>query len=556
MVYYRTMTRIVVFCLLFVFLILPFSACAPAPEKPPPLPPPPSPPTLPIVTPDTTPPETIIIDAPSGKVDYRTIKFNWTGSDDRTSVADLVYSCYLQGCDSSYTEFGSLTAKTYTNLPDGNYTFYVRAKDASGNIDPTPASISFTIAATPSVEPPKRTPGTMALLIAPGSEVSRIAIGNDSNTIYALDAKNARLFKSIYSGYGWKDISKNIAGAATWNELAIAPDNSDLLAVVTDSRTEVYTSQDGGATFFATGLAAKLKTGERVRCLTLSPAYDSSKRDLIVGTSTGSAGGRVWIMPLVPFGTGWKDVSTGASGWLPTTPAIKGADVFAVKCSPNFGGDRTILAIVASGSPPDTDDTYLYMGIRDFTANTVIWNSLAGYPVEICQPGEDTPGTPLTYADLALPFDYSSAMPTLSQVYACWSDNPRGVAISGNNNDDVYRIDGNRCCRLYSGRDVICSLAYYGTIGRGKLMAGAMMSQIVDSPATQVYFTSSAHSSRPTWQSSLKSPTGKYEAMVAWAPDGKTAYCGTSGGSSYDQSAFSRSLNDGLTWNQIGLIDT
>ena len=37
--------------------------------------------------------------------------------------------------------------KTYSALNDGSYTLYVRAKDPAGNVDPTPASRSFTVQA-------------------------------------------------------------------------------------------------------------------------------------------------------------------------------------------------------------------------------------------------------------------------------------------------------------------------------------------------------------------------------------------------------------------------
>ena len=51
--------------------------------------------------------------------------------------------------------------------------------------------------------------------------------------------------------------------------------------------------------------------------------------------------------------------------------------------------------------------------------------------------------------------------------------------------------------------------------------------------------------------------SGERAEVVAWSPDGRAAYCGTSsaGISSHDQSAFSVSTNDSFTWNQTGLID-
>jgi hypothetical protein len=243
-------------------------------------------------------------------------------------------------------------------------------------------------------------------------------------------------------------------------------------------------------------------------------------------------------------------------------PAILGTDVFAIEYSPAFAGDKTILAIVSTGpAPADTDDTYLYIGVRGAGGITTWNNNVSpGYPVEICQSGADTPGSPLTYADLTLPADYNGADISLRHVYASWSDNPPGAAIAGNPNDDVYRLDDVSCHRLYVGgygEFVISSLAYYGTSYIGKLLAGAMMGD----PAqlnVQVYFTSSPQFGLPTWNPSLKPPTGLNEAQVAWSPDGTVAYCGTSaiGSAGYDQSAFSLSTDDGVSWNQTGLIDT
>ena len=502
---------------------------------------------------DTTPPETALISAPSATIDYNKISFLWTGSDDRTATAKLVYSYKLEGYDAGYSPFTSDTSKTYTNLPDRSYVFYVRVQDAAGNIDPTPATSRFVIATAPAD----------GLLILRNSEVNRIAVGADGKSIYTLDSVNARLYKSSHGGYGWIDISAGITGAGTWDELVVAPDTPEIVAVVTNSRTEIYLSTDGGGTFFPLGLAARLAAGELLRCIAISPGYGESARELAVGTSTGNGGGRVWVFT-IPF-SGWMDVSSGAAGWLPTVPAIAGTDVFAIKYSPAFAADRVILAIVSSSRPPDTDDTYLYIGKR-ISAGIMTWNGdvVPGYPVEICQAGEDTPGSPLTYADLALPSDYLGSDTAFRRVYACWSDNLRGIAVAGNSNDDVYRVDNIVCNRLHvvsgSTERVISSLAYYGSSDEGKLLAGAMMGAGIAStvPSVPVYFTSDPQSTFPTWKPSLKPPTGPHEAQVAWSPDGSVAYCGTStiGGASLDQSAFSQSTTDGLGWNQIGLIDT
>jgi hypothetical protein len=532
-------TILLIICL--ILLTLANIHCLTQPITPPPTSQPPKPSPQ-----DTTTPETIITSAPEETIDYNEVTFEWTGSDDTTPTASLTYSHYLEGYDTDYSPFTTDTTKAYTDLPDGTYTFHVKSRDESGNIDPTPASVKFTIAATPTEEKPEvMTPAVSTLLIVPGSDVNRVAIAYD-NTVYALDSPHAKLYKSDDGGVGWTDISSGIGASAPWTELAVAPDDPKIVAVVTNAGAEVYLSINGGANFAATGLSSKLGGGEQVKCLAISSGY--GRRDISVGTSTGNGNGRVLVNTMTDFPSGWQDMSTGATGW-------SSADIFALEYSTGFDADGTLLAIAATAPP--TDDTYLYIGIRDLGGNTTTWNSFAGYPVEICQSGQDTPGTPLTYADLALPADYSGSLPSHRHVYACWSDNPPGTATAGNPNDDVYRLDDTVCYRLLV-RDIICSLAHYGMFSRGKLLAGAAIASATSiSQGPQSYCTFNPQATCPTWQSSQKPPTGPGQARVAWSPDGKAAYCGTSsaGGGSHDQSAFSISKNDSLTWNQTGLID-
>jgi len=542
----KTASKLGMLFILCLVLLTPANiSCVPKPITPSPqLPPSPE-----LPPPDVTQPQTTITIAPSETISFNEVTFEWTGSDDKTLTTNLTYSYYLEGYDTDYSQFSADTTKTYTDLPDGTYTFHVKSRDEAGNIDATPATVEFTIATPPPKEEPQvETPVVSTLLIVPNSDVNHIAVAYN-NTIYAIDSPNAKLYKSDHGGVGWTDISGGLGAAAPWTELAIAPDDPRIVAVVTNAGVEVYISNDGGTHFVATGLAGNLGGGERVKCLAISPGY--GRREIAVGTSTNNGNGRVWVNTMNGFPSGWKDMSTGATGW-------SNADIFAIEYSPGFASDSTILAIAATGPPPNTDDTYLYMGTRDPGGNTTTWNASAGYPVEISQSGQDTPGTPLTYADIALPADYSGTLPSHRHVYACWSDNPPGVATAGDPNDDVYRLDDAVCYRLLVRANAICSLAHYGMFSRGKLLAGAAIASTTSLfRGPQVYCTLNPQSIYPTWQSSQKPPTGPGQARVAWSADGKTAYCGTSSasGSNGDQSAFSVSNNDGFTWNQIGLID-
>ena len=97
---------------------------------------------------DTVPPETNIISGPNeGSVIHAgNVVFGFSGSDNETPAASLLYSWRLNGpTPFSWSGFSTNTSAQLNNLQDGNYTFAVKAKDRAGLIDPTPATRSFVV---------------------------------------------------------------------------------------------------------------------------------------------------------------------------------------------------------------------------------------------------------------------------------------------------------------------------------------------------------------------------------------------------------------------------
>lgn len=96
-----------------------------------------------------TTPNTFITSGPFEyeHVDTNEATFIWTGTDDSTSVDDLLFSYSLDSA--TFSPFSYDTSHTFTGLDEGWHTFMVRAMDESQNIDPTPATRHFAIDITP-----------------------------------------------------------------------------------------------------------------------------------------------------------------------------------------------------------------------------------------------------------------------------------------------------------------------------------------------------------------------------------------------------------------------
>ena len=103
---------------------------------------------LKVVT-DTTPPETRVISGPEATIDSHDAEFRFSASEKRSTFQCRVDVFEWQSCKSP---------TTYVEVADGEHTFSVRARDRYGNVDPTPATRSWTVATAGTSDPTEPDP--------------------------------------------------------------------------------------------------------------------------------------------------------------------------------------------------------------------------------------------------------------------------------------------------------------------------------------------------------------------------------------------------------------
>jgi hypothetical protein len=92
---------------------------------------------------DDVPPETTLISGPVSPSDGTTAAFTFAGTDDVTAADELRFAWRLDS--RPFGELSDARSVTLTDLPDGVHTFDVVAQDRAGNVDPTPATRTFTV---------------------------------------------------------------------------------------------------------------------------------------------------------------------------------------------------------------------------------------------------------------------------------------------------------------------------------------------------------------------------------------------------------------------------
>jgi Bacterial Ig-like domain len=135
---------------------------------------------------DTDPPETTI-DPNSGTVSGSSVSFAFSSDE-----AGSTFECKLDGAAYS----ACTSPKGYTNLSNGSHTFEVRATDAAGNVDATPASRTFSVDVSP---PPQDTDPPETTIDSGPSEGSTVK-PKDATFTFSSDEAGSTFECSLDSG--------------------------------------------------------------------------------------------------------------------------------------------------------------------------------------------------------------------------------------------------------------------------------------------------------------------------------------------------------------------
>ncbi|HEX29157.1 TPA: hypothetical protein ENG04_03660, partial [Candidatus Poribacteria bacterium] len=164
------------------------------------------------------PPDTNITAGPGegAVINTDTVTFEWSGTDDITPSANLLFSYQLDA--EPFSAFTSDTAQTFSGLSEGVHTFRVKAKDEANNEDATPATCTFTVDTTPPETTITAGPEEGAMVTTP--DVTFNWIGADNLTAvgnleysYRIDADEWSDFSSD-TGYTFTGLSQ---GAHTFS---------------------------------------------------------------------------------------------------------------------------------------------------------------------------------------------------------------------------------------------------------------------------------------------------------------------------------------------------
>lgn len=353
-------------------------------------------------------------------------------------------------------------------------------------------------------------------------DVRDFSMTENGLAIYAVAGNSITtnvLYKSTDYGVTWTVI--NIPIIADF--VAVAPDHHDIIAIANSTTPEVYVSTDGGTTWYSLGAPQEegANPATVIYDIAISETREAKNCLAVAGKEAGDIA-NLWYFNIGETVPTWQETRTLAG-------FTNGDEVRAIAFSGAYSLDAVLVVI------SEDDGVGIYLQIIDISAEK--WNAGAGYLSYPCTVVADAGITGLSSASLSLAPGYVGSDDDTRTVFIGLTvlGNASAVATSG-----IYRFV-NTTKTVISTDVQIHSVAFNGSY----LVAGGYDSTIV-------HRCSNPSSAAPTVSTAslTKYPGGENKVLVAWLNSDVVA--GTCG----NESAFSISVNNGLSFNDISLIDT
>ncbi|ADJ26735.1 hypothetical protein Dehly_1448 [Dehalogenimonas lykanthroporepellens BL-DC-9] len=381
-------------------------------------------------------------------------------------------------------------------------------------------------------------PGATGMVLAPDMVASGpMAQDADGNLFVAYESDDAdlvddgeqyRLAKSTDGGRTWTSVA--VAGAI--DAIATAPDDASVVYIAVGNT--VYKSTDGGATFVnMASVPDHVENGAYV-ITAMDVAMAGGSYKVVVGVKDDS--GTPWDTAEVFYMDEGQFFNTFTTIGTPSfnTTHDEADVIYDIKLSPDFATDKGIV-VLAENLTGSGNQAFV-----TFNVNGGVW----GGQVKAAAIGASTAAEG---GAIALPDDFNIL--TQPAFY---------VALNETTQGGIYRVVGgalatNTLQLSTSPATNLVSIDVVGNFAAANLIAG--------SADGNVYVSANAGANWTGTLGTSSQPTGPGSpVLVALAPDfatSGTAYAlVTNSGGVYDESGFNRTVDKGVNWNQVSLVDT
>jgi prepilin-type N-terminal cleavage/methylation domain-containing protein len=305
--------------------------------------------TDPAPPPDTTPHNTIIDSNPPDPDSSTTADFTFSSTESGST-----FECRLDG-----GSWSACTSPTqYTSLSSGSHTFEVRATDAAGNTDPTPASYTWTVSPAPPVD---TTPPETTITSGPAQGSSTTST---SASFGFTSSESGSTFECRLDGSAWSSCSS----PRPYNGLSVGSHTFEVRATDTAGNTDPTPASRTWTVAAANRPPVAVNDGsqtnpfrsvQRRQTVTWSATFGVIRNDSDPDSDPISVVAGSVTTPVDSQGRSRGTVTLNANGsgsYTAPTNNFTGTVTFRYTISDGRGGTSTATVFIRVGSNDDDDD--------------------------------------------------------------------------------------------------------------------------------------------------------------------------------------------------------